>query len=119
MLTPAQELLLRQLSIGEEASLTNELRDSAYVLDERTTALVRLSALIMRDSPLASYQRAINAAFDAGVSVDEMLALLPLLAQLAGSMAVINNAPKLAMALGYDVETGLEELTPYEGVQSP
>ncbi len=111
MLTPAQETLLRQLSIGDEASLTNELPDSAHVLEERTAALVRLSALIMRDSPLASYQRAANTALDAGVSVDEMLALLPLLAQLAGSTAVFNAAPKLAMALGYDVETGLEQLT--------
>jgi hypothetical protein len=39
-----------------------------------------------------------------------MLALLPLLAQLAGSTVVFNAAPKLAMALGYDVESGLERL---------
>ena len=39
-----------------------------------------------------------------------MLALLPLLAQPAGSTAVVNAAPKLAMALGYDVEHGLEEI---------
>ena len=111
MLTAAQETLLRQLSIGDEASLTSELPAAAQVLGERTAGLLRLSALIMRDSPLASYQRAVNAAFDAGVSVDEVLALLPLLAQLAGSTTVINAAPKLAMALGYDVETGLEEFT--------
>jgi len=110
VLTPAQETLLRQLSIGDGASFTDELHGAEPVLDERTAALVRLSALIMRDSPTASYQRAVQAALDAGVSVDEMLALLPLLAQLAGSTVVFNAAPKLAMALGYDVESGLERL---------
>jgi len=111
LLTRAQETLLRQLSVGDEASLADELPGTARVLEVRTAALLRLSALIMRDSPLASYQRAVNAALDAGASVDEMLALLPLLAQLAGSTAVFNAAPKLAMALGYDIETGLEQLT--------
>jgi alkylhydroperoxidase/carboxymuconolactone decarboxylase family protein YurZ len=47
---------------------------------------------------------------DTGVTVDEILSLLLVLAQPAGSTAVITAAPKLAMALGYDVDAGLEEL---------
>jgi 4-carboxymuconolactone decarboxylase len=110
VLSQAQETLLRQLSIGDEALLASTLVPPTSALCERTAALIRLAALILKDSSLASYQRSVNAALDSGASVDEMLALLPLLAQLAGSTAVVNAAPKLAMALGYDVEHGLEEL---------
>jgi len=110
VLSSAQQTLLRQLSIGDEALLARTSAPSTSALNERTASLVRLAALILKDSSLACYQRSVNAALDSGVSVDEMLALLPLLAQLAGSTVVVSAAPKLAMALGYDVEHSLEEI---------
>lgn len=84
--------------------------ETALALDERTAALVRLASLIVRESALPAYQRAVQTALDAGASVDEILALLFVLAQPVGTTAVITAAPKLAMALGYDVDAGLEEL---------
>jgi 4-carboxymuconolactone decarboxylase len=114
VLTPSQASLLRLISIGDETSLRSASQDPGAgpsALDRRTTALVWLAALIVRDSALASYQRAVNAALDAGVSTDEILSLLLVLAQPAGSTAIITAAPKVAMALGYDVEAGLEGQT--------
>lgn len=84
--------------------------ETAIALDDRTAALVRLASLVVRESALPAYQRAVQTALDAGASVDEMLSLLFVLAEPAGTTAVITAAPKLAMALGYDVEAGLEEL---------
>ncbi len=113
MLSPSQASLLRSFSIGDEPSIRSALdRAEAQhtALDGRTAALVRLASLITQDSALPTYQRAAQAALDAGASVDEILSLLIVLARPAGSAAVITAAPKLAMALGYDVDAGLEEL---------
>ena len=112
MLTPAQASLLRLLSIGDEAPIRSaaDLDRAHATLDPRTTALVRLALLIARDGPLPAYQREVQAALDAGASVDEIVSLLLVLAQRAGSSAVVTAAPKVAMALGYDVEAGLESL---------
>jgi alkylhydroperoxidase/carboxymuconolactone decarboxylase family protein YurZ len=113
VLTPSQASLLRLITIGDEDSLRQALGGNSSPevgLDARTAALVRLASLITRDSALPSYQRTVQAALDAGATVDEILSLLIVLAQPAGTTAVITAAPKLSMALGYDVEAGLEEL---------
>jgi alkylhydroperoxidase/carboxymuconolactone decarboxylase family protein YurZ len=113
VLSPSQASLLRLISIGDEDSIRHALSGTSptpVALDERTAALVRLASLISRDSALPAYQRTVQAALDAGATVDEILSLLVVLAEPAGSTAVITAAPKLAMALGYDVEAGLEEL---------
>lgn len=113
VLSPSQASLMRLVSIGDEAAIRRALADSSVAgpsLDERTASLVRLTALIVRDSALPAYQRTVNTALDAGATVDEILALLVALVEPVGSAAVITAAPKLAMALGYDVEAGLEEI---------
>ncbi len=113
MLTPSQASLLRLISIGDERSIRHALTDpgvARFGVDDSTASLVRLAALIARDSALPAYQRTVNAALDAGATVDEILALLVVLVEPVGSTAVITAAPKLAMALGYDVEAGLEEI---------
>jgi 4-carboxymuconolactone decarboxylase len=115
VLSSSQESLLRRISIGDESSLRPEPTGAASprtALDERTTALARLASVIARDSALPAYQRGVQAALDAGASVDEIVALLVVLAQPVGTSAIITAAPKLAMALGYDVEAGLEEFAP-------
>lgn len=112
MLSPAQATLLRQMSIGDQASMRSASTGASVAIDGRTAALVRLAALITRDSALPTYQRAVHEALDAGASVDEIVSLLLVLAEPAGSATVISAAPKLAMALDYDVEAGFEESAP-------
>ena len=63
----------------------------------------------MQDPPLPAYQREIQRGLDAGLSVDDILAAFRAVGPQAGSSLIIRAAPKLAMALGYDVEFGLEE----------
>lgn len=109
MLSTAQQTMLRDLSLGDEASLTR-LAESEGSLDGRTVALVRLAALIVRDAALPGYQRAVQAALDSGVTVDQIISLLLVLAKPAGSTAMVAAAPKVAMALDYDVDASYEDL---------
>lgn len=112
MLSPAQAALLRTISLGDEAPVRSAVAGTGEVqvtIDGRTAALVRLTASIVRDSALPTYQRAVHEALDAGASVDEILSLLLVLAEPAGSSVVVAAAPKMAMALGYDVAAGFEE----------
>lgn len=111
MLSPSQASLLRLFSIGDERSIQAALTSTVeppLAMDARTAALVRLASVVVRDSGLPAYQREVHAALDAGATVDEILALLLVLLQPAGTTAVITAAPKLAMALGYDVDSDLE-----------
>ena len=113
MLTGSQASLLRLISIGDESFLRSGSGDAGHpsmALDDRTASLVRLASLVAGGAPLPAFQREVHAALDAGASVDEILSLLLVLCQPAGTTAVISAAPKLAMALDYDVDAGLEEL---------
>ncbi len=106
--------MLRLLSIGDDASIRTAVARADQMeiaIDDRTAALVRLASLIVSDSALPSYQRAVQAALDSGATVDEILSLLLVLAEPSGSSVVIAAAPKLATALGYDVDAGLEDLS--------
>ena len=112
MLTSSQASLLRLFSIGDEASIRAALVDAdppRAALDDRSAALVRLATLVVSDPAVATYQREVRSALDAGVSIDEIVSLLLVLLRPTGTSAVITAAPKLAMALGYDVDEGLED----------
>lgn len=113
MLSNPQAGLLRALSIGDERSL-QRLSDTGIVQPQalalRVACLVRLAALISTDAALPAYQRGVQRSLDAGASTDEILDVLITVAADVGMSRVITAAPKLAMALGYDVEQGLETL---------
>ena len=114
LLSQAQTELLRSMSIGDDATIRSALAeptDLGLAIDRRTAALVRMAAVIVLDASLPAYQREVQAALDAGATVDEILSLLLVLAGPIGSFAMIAAAPKIAMALGYDVEAGLERLS--------
>ena len=79
-------------------------------LDERTSALVRLGALISAGSSLPSYRRTIAAARVAGATPDEMVATLIAVAPTVGLSRVVSAAPSIALVLGYDIDAALEHL---------
>lgn len=113
MLSPSQTDLLRELSIGDDHSLTSTaavVDHPAPAIDARVASLVRLAALIVLDPALAAYQREVQRGLDAGATVEEIVGVLLTVAPQAGTTLVVTAAPKLAMALGYDVESGLEAL---------
>jgi hypothetical protein len=79
------------------------------VLDAKALALVRLAALIAVGGAVPSYGECVDAAFDAGATAAELVDVLVGVTAVVGRPCVVAEAPKLALALGYDTEAALEE----------
>lgn len=77
-------------------------------IDAKTSALVRLGALIALDAPVVSYQSCIAVALAAGASADDIVDTLMAVAPIAGCVRVVAAAPALALAIGYDIDAALE-----------
>jgi 4-carboxymuconolactone decarboxylase len=107
------ELTLWKLAIADDAYISALLaHDSenlaASRLDHRTHGLVRLGALIAIDAPAASYLGAVESARDCGISDEEVVGCLIATLPALGVARVVSAAPKLGLALGYDVGAALE-----------
>ena len=104
--------ILRRLALRDDALVEAILdRDEASELsglDGKTWALVRLGALIAVDAAPASYLEAVDAARTAGATDDEIVGSLVSVVTLIGVPRAVSAAPKLSLAVGYDVEAGLE-----------
>ena len=107
---------LRMLAVHDEAlleaSAAEERSFPPSVLDERTTALVRVAATIAIDGAPSSLQRAVSHALASGVTPDEVVATLEAVTPVTGAARVVQCAPKISLALGYDVDAALERLDP-------
>jgi 4-carboxymuconolactone decarboxylase len=106
---------LRRLSLHDQGFLNGVLsagsgRSDSAQLDARACSLGRMAALFALDAPDASYGWATSVALASGVTSDELVELLISLAPVIGSARVVSAAPKLGMALGYDVEADIEGL---------
>ena len=118
MLSPSQAAMYRRLTLGDDllmTSLFSVAGGASDVLDDRTAALVRLAALIVIDADTPAYQSEVRAAISAGSSPEQITDVLVAVARVAGSALVMSAAPKLALALGYDVDDGLENALSREG----
>jgi 4-carboxymuconolactone decarboxylase len=80
------------------------------VIDERAEALVRVAATVAVDAALPSFQQAVSRALAAGSTAEEIVASLEAVAPVTGAARVVQCAPMVALALGYDVEAELERL---------
>ena len=108
------ERTLRRLAIGDDAytdSVTScqEANRTASGLDCKTHALVRLASLIASDAAAPSYLGTIDAARASGASDDEIVGCLLAVMPALGAARVVSAAPKLGLALGYDVTAALED----------
>ena len=107
---------LRRLAVHDDALVDLITADgsafTASVLDERSAALVRVAATIAVDAAPSSFQHAVTLALAAGATKEEIVATLEAAAPVAGSARIVASAPKLALALGYDVEAALEAIRP-------
>jgi 4-carboxymuconolactone decarboxylase len=103
---------LRRLAVHDEALLEAIATESGSfamgVIDERTAALVRVAATIAVDAAPSSFQHAVALALAAGATNDEIVAILEAVTPVTGTARVVQCAPKLALALGYDVDAALE-----------
>jgi 4-carboxymuconolactone decarboxylase len=78
-------------------------------LDKKTHALVRLGALVAIDSPSPGYMWTVEGARRHGASAEEIVGCLIAALPAVGVPNVVSAAPKLALALGYDITAALED----------
>jgi 4-carboxymuconolactone decarboxylase len=108
------ETVLRKLALRDDALIDAVLErpETAFPsgLDPKTWALVRLGALIAIDATAPSYMEAVDVARNAGATDGEIVGTLITVMPPVGVARVVSAAPKLALAVGYDVDAALEQL---------
>jgi 4-carboxymuconolactone decarboxylase len=110
-MTPSDEVL-RRLTIGDRAfrnALVAGCRPQGS-LDERSLAMLRLGATISMGSSGTIWHQRVADALDNGYTTDEVVESLTALAPLIGIDRLVEAAPELARAIGYDVDDALERL---------
>ena len=83
---------------------------SASALEPKTWALIRVAGLLSVDAPQASLSWSVSEAIDAGACASDVIGALLAIAPALGSARVVAAAPRLALALGWDIDTALETL---------
>ena len=97
------ERLLCRLSLHDERSVRAALADPE-LLDPRVQALVGLGALLAVDAATVSLRHKVEVAQRAGATEEEIVGVLLAIAPAVGHARTVAVAPRLALALGYDVE---------------
>lgn len=101
------ERLLRRLAAGDEDTLKIVVRGGGgSTLGRETRALVQLSALLAVGAATVSLRWAVDVASAEGVDDVALLRVLLAGAGAAGAAQTVSNAPRLALALGLDVDEG-------------
>ena len=106
---------LRKLAIRDDAFVDSILARerenvSTSCLDAKTHALVRVAALVTIDAAPPSYMNTIESGLASGATIDEIVGILVAVMPAIGVARVVSAAPKLGLALGYDVAEALEGL---------
>ena len=100
------EKLLRRLSESDERLLREVLSPvggAGSALDRETRALVQLSALLAVGAATVSLRWAVDVASATGVDDGTLVGVMLAVAGAVGSAQTVSNAPRLALALGFDV----------------
>lgn len=108
-----REDMLRRLVLHDDSVVASVLAMGGDTwhpspIDAKTSALVRLGALIALDAPVVSYQSCITMALAAGATADDIVDTLMAVAPIAGGVRLVAAAPALALAIGYDIDAALE-----------
>ena len=103
------ERLLRQLALNDEPSVREVLvtgndRVTTARLDQKVGLLVRLGALLTLGAATSSLRVTVKQAIQAGASEPEIVDVLVTVGPAVGLARVVAAAPRLALALGYDIE---------------
>ena len=104
------ERLLRLLSVNDEVSIGRVLggtedAELSPALGRKVNLLVRLGALLALGAPTTSLKSTVEQAVDAGATEAEITDVLVTVAPAVGIARVVASAPRLAMALGYDIDS--------------
>jgi alkylhydroperoxidase/carboxymuconolactone decarboxylase family protein YurZ len=107
--TEQQRDQLRHISDADDTTIADviEIRVAEAIdssdLDNKTFALVNLSALIAGGGDESSYIMYVTAALDAGASVDEITSVLTAVGPNVGIFKMVAAADPLALALGINL----------------
>ena len=77
-------------------------------IDGRTRALARIAAAIAIGATSATMESLTDSGLSAGATDEEIIATLIAVGPVVGSASVVAAAPRLARAVGYDVDRALE-----------
>ena len=107
------EATLCKLAIADEEFVEEILSSSsanlvASTLDAKAHALVRIGALIAIDVEPPAYMWTLEAARRAGATDNEIVGCLLAVLPTLGVARIVSAAPKLGLAMGFDVATALE-----------
>jgi alkylhydroperoxidase/carboxymuconolactone decarboxylase family protein YurZ len=110
------EITLCKIAIADEKYVEEVLSNdranlTASTLDAKAHALVRLGALIAIDAEAPAYMWTLQAARRAGASDDELVGCLLAALPTLGVARIVSAAPKLGLAMGFDVASALEART--------
>jgi alkylhydroperoxidase/carboxymuconolactone decarboxylase family protein YurZ len=116
--------LFRRLTLGDASYLEILIRERASLpaghrLDPTGEVLVKIGALAATDGSGSTWQRTIAAALDAGLTTDQVIDALAVLTPVLGMTRVVEIAPKLALAVGLDVDAMLEVEHPVHPTDEP
>jgi alkylhydroperoxidase/carboxymuconolactone decarboxylase family protein YurZ len=103
------ERLLRLLALNDEESVGMVLAGDpnpigGMVLRPKVDLLVRLGALLALGAATSSLRATVESAIEAGATDAEIVGVLVAVAPAVGLARVVSTAPRLAMAIGYDIE---------------
>lgn len=107
------EDLLRRLAAGDDRALRSVLATAPAgssdvgrprALSPATSALVHLAGILAVGGSTTSLRWAVDLATHAGSQAEEIVEVLATLSAVVGSARVVAAAPRLALALGYDIE---------------
>jgi alkylhydroperoxidase/carboxymuconolactone decarboxylase family protein YurZ len=106
------EDLLRRLALNDEKAVRSVLQDAPVPaaldrragLDFKTHALVRLGALLSVGAATDSCRLAVDLARAAGADDEELVGALVAVGPAIGFARLVAVAPRLALAIGFDVD---------------
>lgn len=119
-ITPDHMLALRRLAVNDESYLAEVLAHYSAIgeqrhggapvseLGDKTRRLVDVAATIAVGSGQSGIDAAVNAAFGAGASPEDVVEVLLSITPSVGSARVVSAAPHVAAAIGYDLDADLE-----------
>lgn len=73
----------------------------------KSVAIARVAALVAIGGAEPSFDELVDAAMSSGASADEIVDAIIGLSPIVGLPRVVEAAPKLALALGYDIEADI------------
>jgi alkylhydroperoxidase/carboxymuconolactone decarboxylase family protein YurZ len=91
---------LRRLTIDGDVNDADDAAD----LDGRTLSLIRLGALVCVAAAESSIRKEVDSAVAAGASPAQIVAVLDAIAPVVGRPRIVKAAPKVAVALGADLD---------------